>query len=916
MTAECTVEKTTQVDAKDIMSNDVNSSPVVLTDAANTTFFDADGNTVAVDGDSKLTLSIDNPTKTTDEVEAAKSSAIQAFINGSSASESDLSDVTAIAVDVSLSLDETEVHPVGDVTVTLSAQQLGLPEGTDLTNYTFSANHTNKNGVNEVVMGTLVTIDNVQYIRFELNGLSTIWIGNIPPRLVSFYKSESDADNHVNTLASVFVKFGDLTPSDKIPKPTNSSYLFTGWNYDMTRTPVITNLDVHALWIKGEAVPADDISTSYSSPTTALKHKITNGSVDISSDSLEQLPADLNMTVSINPPADAAKYYVGTNATEVAVFDDESQFSNVTVVPDISFDVDLTDSDGAMIPSLTTYYYKWLDADGNVICIQSIEVKVGNGADSATSKIYTANVQRGFGTFELYLTDSENAENDFVAYINNHLSGSNLNYKLYNDASFDSYRVDYDYSAYDNIKLVFTPYEGVTFSTSDVISATGEYYADDDTDVELNGTYEIADGKLVVTYPAAAALQNSDRGSLLVTVNGVDAIINVNWYRGAGGIETEKVDCDTWEDVLEAVDNASKSSGLKDYHIYYHGNAAVILTSSLTIPANVIIYMDNCSSFTIANGATLTLTEDKNTSQVSRISSYSDYSEFIVENGGELKTSYIGTPGTVTYHTSIGFSNIKLCSGAVLTVPAKTGLSSYSSGDEREFLLESGATVNNSGFLYINNFNSVDINGAINVESGTVDIIGDEININGTINMNNTDSYQRLELYGTVNVDTDAVINVNNTSSRNNGGLEIYGPLTNKGTIALKGTNAKAVIMNNGYTIFNYGTISAESGCSITASGTKYINRGTISGEGTLKLSLGEDYSNYDDGTEYVETGNDNGYYDTTVGKYLYYLSDYSRYKFTHEPAKTVELKLYLGEVVNMGDGQCTINVEKEDFPQ
>ncbi|MBQ9921409.1 MAG: S-layer homology domain-containing protein, partial [Clostridia bacterium] len=228
--AACSVATSVQVTAQDIMSDNADSSPVVLPDAEQTVFLDDAGAPVTVGADATITLSIENTEKTPEEVSEATTIVVQEIINNAveGVTEEDLSDVTTVAVDVNLTVDETAVHPVGDVTVTLSAAQLGLPEDADLANYTFSAAHTNKNNEDEVVEGTVVTVDNVQYVRFELNGLSTIWIGNIPPRTVSFYNNEDDADNKENSIGSVIVKFGDLTPTLKIPTPSNPGYLFCG----------------------------------------------------------------------------------------------------------------------------------------------------------------------------------------------------------------------------------------------------------------------------------------------------------------------------------------------------------------------------------------------------------------------------------------------------------------------------------------------------------------------------------------------------------------------------------------------------------------------------------------------------------------------------------------------------------------
>jgi len=914
--AECAVASTTQVNAGDIMSNDVDSSPVVLTNAQTTTFLDDNGDPVAIDETSTLTLSIDNPDKTPEEVSAAEDLVIQGIIENAATTvtDNDLDDMVTVAVDVDLSVGETAVHPVGAVTVTLSAEQLGLPAGTDLTNYSFSANHTNKSGANETVDGTLVVIDDVQYIRFELNGLSTIWIGNIPPRTVSFYNTEEDADNKVNSIGSVVVKFGDLTPTQKIPNASRSGYLFCGWNYDMTRTPIISNLEVHALWVEGEKLSADNIIVALSEATEALTFSVSDGLVSFDCENPETLPSGLTAKISVSAPANAFKYYAGTDAAVVAAFNNAEEYLDVNAVNGIYFEIDVTDESGVIIPSSTTYYYKWIDESGEAIVIEQVEAKVANGSDSATSMSYTANVNRGIGTFEAYLIDNGDATKDYVGYINNNLSGkATEGYTLNNNVSFDGHRADYDFNSYDVLKFVFTPFEGESFSNGDTITATGEYDNADTWIDNWTGTYQIVEGQLIVTYPFNASSMTDDYAWATITVNGNSQEIDVSWHNGGYGEETEQFDCETWAEVLTKLQSVSST---KEYYIDCDDSSAITLSNSLSIPANVRISLQNCPSFTIANGATLTMNENKDRDISSDL--YIRNGDFIVANGGAITTAFSGTDHGTTYLTGIQAKNIKINSGATVTVPRSTGLTfnpsnSSDSPEDGVFTLENGGTISNSGHFHVNNFDVVNLNGTINA-TGYPYFHCDEININGTINLSASDYYGRLELYGTVNVGENGSIVVNNTGIRKYTNLEIYGPLTNNGSIEIKGAATNAEIMNNGFVNYNIGTISVASGCSITTSGTKFINTGSITGAGTLNASLGDDFTNYDDGTEYVEA--EDGYWDEDLGEYVYSLSEYSRYKYTHDPAETVDVALYLAEVINMGNGTCTLSVNAESFPQ
>jgi len=916
--AECIVANSTQVTAQDIMSDNADSSPVVLTDVAK--FLDDEGNAVEVSADSTLTLSIENPEKTEEEVAEKQTAAVEQFIvsvaETTTVTAEDLADVTAVAVDVDLKVGETAVHPVGDVTVNLSAKQLGLEEGTDLTQYVFSANHTNKDGENEIVPGEVVTIDNVQYVRFALNGLSTIWIGNIPPRTVSFYNTEEDADNKVNSIGSVIVKFGDLTPTKEIPTPARSGYLFCGWNYDMTRTPIITNLEVHANWVAGEKVPADNINAYFGTDTDALSLDVTDGQVYVDCEDAESVPTNVSMKVYVTPPSGAVKYYAGTDAAVVAAYNDAEGFIEVGEFG-VDIAIDVTDENGLVIPFAYPNYYKWLDADGNIIAVQELIVRIANGTATATSMEATVDVDRGFGKVEAYLVDKQGVAEDYVAYINNHLSGNATDgYRLNNNISFDGYRVEYDFSAYDTLKLVFTPFDGEEYSTSDVIEAAGEYYSEDEWNENWNGTYEIVDGNLIITYPFDSAAMTDEYADAYITVNGRGQNLYINWDEGGYSQDEQvNVEVQTWAEAVNAINNASTE---KEYFIACRDTEAITLTGALTIPANVDIRLYETPSFTVANGATLTLMDDRNMSCSSNL--YLSKGDIIVENGGTVNTTYRGTNDGNRYYPSLRGVNVTFKSGAALNIPEDALLSMnpshyYVDGEAELSVLtfEEGSTVNNEGNLNVGDFDTVNLNGTI-TSTRYAYFHSDEININGNVSIE-PEGWGYFELYGTVNIGENASVVLDNTNGRSNAGLEIYGPLTNKGNIEIKGSDAKAEIMNNGFVNYNEGRIYVADGCSIYTSGTKFINTGTISGEGVLDARLGDDYTNYDDGTEYVDMDND-GEWDEELDRWVYYITDYPRYKYTHDPSPIVDVILYLAEVVNMGSGECTLNIEAESFPE
>ncbi len=928
---ECTVASAVEVNLNDIKNAEAGNAPVVLTSVDK--FLDNDGQEVDLADDAALTLTIEEAQASDEEIEDnIEIVANKIMTDNADVNAEDIADLTVTAVNVDLSVDEKVVHPVGAVTVTLSAAQLGLEEGTDLSLYSFTANHTNKDGIEESVAGELVTIDGVQYIRFELNGLSTIWIGNVPPRTVRFYNFEEDADAcNDNYIGEVIVKFGDLTPTLQIPTPSREGYIFCGWNYDMTRTPIITNLEVHALWLKGEKMSTDNFSLSLSEESDDLNTEIDNGYIGFDSDEALGLPANLKATVTVTAPNGAVKYAVAENPNAAAEI---TEYTDITSDTQLGFTFDVTDKDGLLIASTYTHYYKWIDADGEVISIEELKVRISNGSDTATSKVYTADVDRGIGTFEAYFIDSDDETKTYVGYINNNLIGRfDTGYRLNNYVSFDGYRVDQNFSAYDTIKLVFTPFEGEAYSENDTIEAKGEYSTyNKDTDTwtwtdEWNGTCEIKDGKLIVTYPFDVAVMNDDGAEAIISLGDTVQRINMWWDHAEDIYDDDyedddyenrvvEIECDTWAEVLEALSTISIDK--KQYYITCYDEAAITLSSALTLPANVNLYLARTPSFTVANGGVLTFTDHSGYETSSYMQIRKGY--VIVENGGVITSARADDSSHGSrWVPSLRANGLTFKSGSSLTLPEDTffGIYYYDYYSEEEngiCTFEKGSVVNNSGNLRIQNFDTLNLNGTFNSTSYAY-IYNDEINIGGSVNFNRSRNGGYLELHGTVNIDATGSLTANNSNEYWSGLLlEIYGPLTNRGTIEIKG-GGYAEIMNNGFANYNFGTISIGADCEVYTTGTKFINSGKITGAGTIYAQLGDDYTNYDDGAEWIEVEED-GYWDEELEKYVYKLDNYSRYKYTHDPAKTARALLYRSEIVDSGDGECTVEIIAEDFPE
>ena len=191
----------------------------------------------------------------------------------------------------------------------------------------------------------------------------------------------------------------------------------------MTRTPIISNLEVHALWTEGVKMPAENISAELTPNTDAFEVDIAEGSVSIDTVEDKITPANVDVMVGVTPMDGAVAYYAGTDAAVVAAYNDAEGFTPVPASK-IYFNVDVTDESGIVIPTANKFYYKWIDANGNALAIEEVKVTIANGTATATSMEYTSTVDRGIGKVEAYLVDNNDANKTYVAYINNNISGN------------------------------------------------------------------------------------------------------------------------------------------------------------------------------------------------------------------------------------------------------------------------------------------------------------------------------------------------------------------------------------------------------------------------------------------------------------------------------------------------------------
>ena len=216
---------------------------------------------MTVDADSDISLEIEPAS--TEDVTSEAAEALKITVG--EGSDSQRVETTNVAVDVALTLTTTqgdggtaqqEIHPVGNTTVTLTKSQLGLGADVDLETYTFQIYHTNVNGAAETIEDSdilRVEVNGEQAIRFTLNGLSWIYIGNVPPLTVTFDTQGG------SPVPSQQVKLGQYAASPE--PPTKEGWLFAGWDSRLGPRPrLFSDITVTARWVQGTTAPEDRVS--------------------------------------------------------------------------------------------------------------------------------------------------------------------------------------------------------------------------------------------------------------------------------------------------------------------------------------------------------------------------------------------------------------------------------------------------------------------------------------------------------------------------------------------------------------------------------------------------------------------------------------------------------------------------------
>lgn len=882
----------------DLTESDPDKAPVVVGDT--TEFVNDAGQPVEIPAEAAVDLEVE---PSTEEVPAEETVKIETAITTAHPGADVAAEVVALDVDLTMTVttadgqkETTAIHPVGETTVTLSREALGLAAGADLNLYTFFASHTNKNGGQEQVEGQVVVIDGVQYVRFVLNGLSRIYIGNIPPLTVTF-------DTVGGTeIPEQKVKLGGYAV--KPEPPVKDGWLFAGWDHDLTTENIIKDIKVTAIWVKGELAANDQLTGKWGTetgggvvdetkPDSIAEPTVADGTVTIYVDTAVTYPANLRYILHVNGPEGATQAAVGDTA-EAAV--DNAEFKAVSgVFPGIVAEV--TDENGTARTSNEILYIKWADENGVTLGLQSARLVVRTaqqapGDYDTQTRMETKTVNRGFGTVEYFLTGGSNASGslpDYAGTVNGYLSG------YYNadepiDYCLDTYGSFYDQFSsngvtisdldYTGVRIEITPFAGESFDANDLPYVYASYY---DTDTQDEIPYaissELKDGKLILTCdkPTWVGGENINitlsKGSMTQHLSfEVDNYVN----------ESRNVETDSWSQALAYLADDTYN------RVTYTGTADATVTDSLTLDTTQDLYISNAN---LVVSGTLTLNGDQQSAAYVAVSKGS----VTVADGGVIATNSQSEEQTRYYNAQINAKNgITVESGGSIQVPycGYLRLNNRMGG----FTLNSGATIHTEGMLYMDRDAESEV---ANTIAGTVTIPGnthrqarlevnDGLTLTSTAQITTTNAGQ-FEVYGGLNTQAGSQIN---TSGRAviSGRSRLYGAITvSANTLRLQ---------NAGYSTYNYGTITVAADARLDASGTVLVNEGAITGGGVLQTGELDDTSLYDNGIEYVEV-------DGTRAP-----DHYDRYQFTHDPAAAVDVIYFIGELSNINNGTCDITVE------
>lgn len=884
----------------DLTESDPDKAPVVVGDT--TEFVNDAGQPVKIPAEAAVDLEVE---PSTEEVPAEETMKIETAITTAHPGADVAAEVVALDVDLTMTVttadgqkETTAIHPVGETTVTLSREALGLAAGADLNLYTFFASHTNKNGGQEQVEGQVVVIDGVQYVRFVLNGLSRIYIGNIPPLTVTF-------DTVGGTeIPEQKVKLGGY--AIKPEPPVKAGWLFAGWDHDLTTENIIKDIKVTAIWVKGELATNDQLAGKWgvengesiadtAKPDNIAEPTVADGTVTIYVDDAATYHANLRYVLHVIAPAGATQAAVGDTA-EAAV-NNESYSPVSDTFPGIVAEV--TDENCTARTSNEILYIKWADENGVTLGLQSARLVVRTaqqapGDYDTQTRMETKTVNRGFGTVEYFLTGGRTASAvlpDFAGAVNGYLNryyNGTVSYDYHLDTygsfynQFSSNGVTISDLDYTDIRIEITPFAGTSFNANDLPAVSASYYdGTTDESYTYNVDSTLQDGKLVLTCDKP---EGTNINSLDITLTQGDVTQNLSVDIDNYVNETRHIETDSWSQALAYLADDTYN------RVTYTGTADATVTGSLTLDTTQDLYISNAN---LVVSGTLTLNGDQQSAAYVAVSKGS----VTVADGGVIATNSQSEEQTRYYNAQINAKNgITVESGGSVQVPYCGYLRLYNRMGG--FTLDSGANVNTEGVLYVERDPESEV---ANTIAGTVTIPGnthrqarlevnDGLTLTSTAQITTTNAGQ-FEVYGGLTTRAGSQVN---TSGRTiiSGRSQLYGAITVSANIFQ--------LQNAGYSTYNYGTITVAANARLDASGTVLVNEGTITGGGTLRVGELDDISLYDNGIEYVEVPDGSSWTP----------DNYDRYQFTHDPAAAVDVIYFIGELSNINNGTCDITVE------
>lgn len=885
-------------------------------------FVDADGNNIEIAADAKLEYKVETTIVSEEQLkEEVVKDLVTSITQIGGVCDEDAKDIKVnyVAIDADLFLkaengSDTAVHPVGKTVVTLSKENLGIDAAEDISNYVIFANHTNKDDETENVEGKVKTIDGVQYVSFELNGLSRIYIGNVPPLTVTF---DTDGGSEIPAQK---VKLGGYAKD--VEPPVKEGWLFVGWDHDIQTENIIKDITVTARWIKGTTAEDDQLwgQWLYNGQAVEIpenvKETVANGTVTLTLDSEEKYPCDMSYILSIKPVKGATQMAVASTAEAALLADTVYCLAPDTsvIAPDVIgnsnnpyalakdtqiINVMVTDDEGNIETSNTNRYIKWVAEDGTVLGLQSARLVVRTDKETlgnydTQTRVETIDVNRGLGQIEFYMTNGKDNQGnvipDYVGAINGYLNGSvKKGYYLDVYASFyQDFWHQGEYLSgknYSGIKLVIKPFEGESFNAVPHVNAYVDAQEESESGDYTNSvTAKLENGNIVLTCPNPAFKSEYAYLELDLELNGISQSLSVDFDNYSNDPDDDNkattFDSEKWAEILNAV-----ADGIEN--IYYTGAENVTLNTALTLkPGQRLSFENDGVSLTIGKNGVLTLEgNDVNGSML-----YVWDGKLTVKDGGILATNSQDSTQKQYYNNSVRAEyGIVIDDGGTVSVPAFGYF--RIDGNKGGLTVEQDGKIENNGRL-----NVMHKDGVGSLIAGTVTSSGtgylefnDGLTVASTGSIT-TSEKSRFENYGKLVVEQGGQLNLGGRYADMSGRVENYG--------SINITNGYLTVENTGYSVYNGGTISVVEDCELEIHGTVLVNTGTINGSGILFVGELDDISEYDNGIEYVE-----------VNEYI--PSDYSRYQFVRDPRETVDLIYFEGELSNQGGGTCTLKVKK-----